>query len=154
MIDTPQIVESPQQRTAAIHVTIARSGIAQVFAPAVNELISVLHEQGVGPTGPLLSYHLKLPSDVFDFEIALPVSGDVKPGGRVAASAVPACKVARSVYRGPMEGLGTAWGELRNWVEANGHVGKPLMWESYLVGPGSESDPSKWQTQLNWPLQE
>ena len=154
MIDTPRIVQSPQQRTAAIHVTIPRSEIQQAFPPAVNQLISVLREQGIGPTGPLLGYHLKMPGNVFDFEIALPVDGQVKSSGRVAASEVPAFKVARSVYRGPMEGLGSAWGELRNWVEANGHVGKPLMWESYLIGPDSEPDPSKWQTQLNWPLQE
>lgn len=154
MIDTPQIVQSPQQRTAAIHVTIPRSEIQQVFPPAVKELLAVLDEQGIKPTAPLVSYHLKMPSDVFDFEIALPVEGEVKPSGRVAASELPAMRVARSVYRGPMEGLGSAWGELRNWVVANGHTGKPLMWESYVVGPDREPDPSKWQTQLNWPLEE
>ncbi len=154
MIDTPQIVQSPRQRTAAIHVTIPRSEIQQAFPPAVTELLSVLREQGIGPTGPLLSYHLRMPSDSFDFEIALPVESEVKSSGRVAASEVPAYKVARSIYRGPMEGLGSAWGELRNWVEANGHAGKPLMWESYLIGPDREPDPSKWQTQLNWPLEE
>jgi effector-binding domain-containing protein len=154
MIDTPQIVQSPQQRTAAIHVTIARAEIQQVFAPAVKELLTVLDEQGIKPIAPLVSYHLKMPSDVFDFEIALPVGAEVKPSGRVTASELPAMRVARSVYRGPMEGLGSAWGELRNWVVANGHTGKALMWESYLVGPDRESDPSKWQTQLNWPLEE
>lgn len=154
MIDTPQIVQSPHQRTAAIHVTIPRSEIEQVFPPAAKELLGVLEAQGIKPTAPLVSYHLKMPSDVFDFEIALPVDGEVKPSGRVVASELPAMRVARSVYRGPMEGLGSAWGELRNWVAANGHVGKPLMWESYVVGPDREPDPSKWQTQLNWPLEE
>lgn len=154
MINTPHIVESPQQRTAAIHVTIARNEIEQVFPAAVNELMAALREQGIGPTGPLLSYHLKMPSDVFDFEIALPVDRDVEANGRVVASEVPAMKVARSVYLGPMEGLGSAWGELRNWVAANGHVAKPLMWERYLVGPDSTPDPAQWQTELNWPLDE
>jgi hypothetical protein len=31
MIDTPQIVQSPKQRTAAIHVTGPRSEMQQVF---------------------------------------------------------------------------------------------------------------------------
>jgi effector-binding domain-containing protein len=152
MIDTPQIVQSPRQRTAAIHVTIPRSEIQHVFPPTVTELVSTLRQQGIGPTGPLLSYHLKMPTDVFDFEIAFPVERDVAPSGRVVASELPAVTVARSVYRGPMEGLGSAWGELRNWVEANGHTAKPVIWERYLVGPDSTPDPSKWETELNWPL--
>jgi effector-binding domain-containing protein len=153
MIDTPQVVQSQRQRTAAIHVTIPRSEIEQVFPPTVNELLAVMREQGISPNGPLASYHLKMPSDVFDFEIAFPVERDITPSGRVASSELPAMQVARSVYRGPMEGLGSAWGELRNWVEANGHTGKPLMWERYLVGPDSTPDPAKWQTELNWPLE-
>lgn len=51
MIDTPQIVQAPRQLTAAIHVTIARSEIQQVFGPAVTELSDVLREQGVAPAG-------------------------------------------------------------------------------------------------------
>lgn len=154
MIDTPQIVQSPRQRTAAIHVTVARSEMQQVFPPAYSELLSVLRDQGIRPSGPLLSYHLKMPSNMFDFEIALPVDADVKPSGRVIASEVPAFRVACCVYRGAMDGIGAAWGELRNWIEANGHAGKPLMWERYVVGPDSKLDQSEWQTELNWPLEE
>jgi effector-binding domain-containing protein len=152
MIDTPQIVQSPRQRTAAIHVTVARSAIQQVFPPAVQELMGELGRQGVAPAGALLSYHLKMPSDAFDFEIAFPVAQEVKPGGRVVASEVPAMKVARTVYRGPMEGLGAAWGELEKWISANGQAVRPQMFERYLVGPGDTPDASKWQTELNWPL--
>ncbi|HEU4372785.1 MAG TPA: GyrI-like domain-containing protein [Telluria sp.] len=154
MIDTPQIVQSPRQRTAAIHVTVPRSEMQQVFPPAYAELISVLREQGITPSGPLLSYHLRMPSDSFDFEIALPVDADVRPSGRVIASEVPAFRVARTIYHGAMDGIGSAWGELRNWVEANGLVGKPLMWERYVVGPDSKLEQAQWQTELNWPLEE
>jgi effector-binding domain-containing protein len=152
MIDQPEIVQSPRQQTAAIHVTIPRAEIQQAFPPAVHELIKVLQEQGIAPAGPLLSYHLKVPSDVFDFEIAFPVGQEVKPSGRVFASEVPAMTVARTVYRGPMEGLGLAWGELCNWMSDNKHTTRPVMWESYLVGPDSTPDPKAWQTQLNWPI--
>jgi hypothetical protein len=53
-----------------------------------------------------------------------------------------------------MEGLGGAWGELCNWMSASGHTTKPILWESYLVGPDKNPDPSVWQTELNWPLAE
>ena len=152
MIDQPQIVQSPRQQTAAIHVTVPRDGIMQAFPPAVHELVAALGAQGIKPSGPLLSYHLKVPTDVFDFEIAFPVDREVKPEGRVFASEVPAMTVARSIYRGPMEGLGSAWGELCNWMSENKHTTRSILWESYLVGPDSTPDPAKWQTQLNWPI--
>jgi effector-binding domain-containing protein len=152
MIDTPQIVQSEQQRTAAIHVTPTRSEIQQVFGPAVGELMAALTQQGVAPTGPLLSYHLKMPSDAFDFEIALPVEGEVKPVGRVMPSELPATKVVRTIYSGPMEGLGSAWGELQSWIGEKGLMIKPMIWERYLVGPDSTNDPAAWRTELNWPL--
>lgn len=153
MIDTPQIVQSAQQRTAAIHVTVARGAIAQAFSPAVSELMAALHAQGIVATGPLISYHLTMPGEVFDFDIALPVGQEVAASGRVFASDLPAMTVARCVYRGPMEGLGAAWGELRHWMAANGHTARPLIWERYLVAPGATPDPSAWQTELNWPLE-
>lgn len=152
MIDTPQIVQSAQQRTAAIHVTVPRSEIQQVFPPTVGELMAVLGQQGIAPAGPLYSYHLKMPSDVFDLDIGFPVAADVKAIGRVFASELPSMKVARTIYRGPMEGLGAAWGELKDWVAANGLTAKLFLWENYLVGPGDTPDPSAWRTELNWPL--
>jgi effector-binding domain-containing protein len=152
MIAPPQIVQSARQRTAAIHVTVPRNEIGQVFPAAVAELLAALREQGIAPAGPLLSYYLKMPSEVFDFEIAFPVEREVTSSGRVFASEVPAAKVARTIYRGPMEGLGAAWGELSNWMSAHGHAAGAVVWESYLVGPDATADPAAWQTELNWPL--
>jgi effector-binding domain-containing protein len=152
MIDTPHIVQSAALRTAAIAVVIARNEIEQVFPPAVNELLAAMREQGIEPAGPLFSYHRKMPGEVFDMEIGFPVDDDVKTQGRVVASALPALKVVRTIYRGPMEGLSAAWGELKSWVAAQGLATRPFIWENYLVGPGNTPDPSAWQTELNMPL--
>ena len=152
MIDTPHIVQSAQLRTAAVPVVVPRSEIQQVFPPAVNELLAAMREQGIEPAGPLFSYHRKMPSEVFDMEIGFPVDDDVKVSGRVVASTLPALKVVRTIYRGPMEGLASAWGELKNWAVAEGLATRPFIWENYLVGPGNTPDPSAWQTELNLPL--
>ena len=72
--------------------------------------------------------------------------------GRVQPSQWPAIKVARTVYNGPYEGLGEAWGEFIDWIENNGHTPAPDLWECYLVGPESSPDPADWRTELNRPL--
>jgi effector-binding domain-containing protein len=82
----------------------------------------------------------------------VPVASPVATAGRVQPGRLPAARVARTVYRGPYEGLGGAWGELCDWIEANGHVPREDLWECYVVGPESSHDPAAWRTELNRPL--
>ena len=106
----------------------------------------------MAPTGPLLSDHMTMPGDVLGFAIAFSVEREVTSSGRVVSSEVPAFRVARTVYRGQREGLGSAWGALQEWINANGQSPQNQMFERYLVGPGETPDPAKWQTEVNWPL--
>ena len=88
----------------------------------------------------------------FDFEIGVPVTAPVAASGRVKAGHLPATTVARTIYHGPYEGLGGAWGEFDAWIAANGHTPRPDLWECYVVGPEASPDPANWRTQLNRPL--
>jgi len=88
----------------------------------------------------------------FDFEVGVPVSGPVAQAGRVMPSELPAATVARTVYRGPNEGLGAAWGELMAWMAAEKHVPAANLWEFYVAGPESGPNPATWRTELNRPL--
>ena len=69
--------------------------------------------------------------------------------GRVKAGQWPAATVARTVYHGEYEGLGSAWAELNAWITAQGHTTGPEFWEIYVAGPESSSDPATWRTELN-----
>ena len=60
----------------------------------------------------------------------------VKPGE------LPAITAARTIYHGPYEGLGGAWGEFTDWIAANGQRPAPDLWEYYLAGPESSPDPA------------
>ena len=89
---------------------------------------------------------------IFDFEIGVPVVAPFTPAGRVEEGQLPSATVARTVYSGPYEGLGEAWGEFGEWIASEGHESAADLWECYLSGPESGTDSSKWQTQLNRPL--
>jgi effector-binding domain-containing protein len=89
---------------------------------------------------------------VFDFEACVPVGSPAAASGRVRPGRLPAARVARTVYRGPYEGLAGAWGELCAWIEANGLTPREDLWECYLTGPESSPDPADWRTELNRPL--
>jgi effector-binding domain-containing protein len=152
MIDTPEVTTTAERLTAVIRLTVPRAEIGAVMGPAIGEVRAAVEAQGIGPTGPVFSYHLRMDPAVFDFEVGMPVSAPVTPVGRVVASSLPSVRAARTVYRGPYEGLGPAWGEFERWVKAEGLVTTGVLWEYYAKGPEAGPDASKWETELVQPL--
>jgi len=152
MIDTPHIARTTTQLTAMIPLTVPCEEIRNVMGPGIQELMTALAAQGIAPTGPIFTHHLRRPTDSFEFEIHVPVSAPVTAAGRVLPSEWPAMTVARTVYHGRYEGLGEAWGEFIDWIEANGHLPAGDLWERYTVGPHASPDPADWRTELNRPL--
>lgn len=152
MIDTPQIAQTPAQLVARIHLTIPRSEMRSLMGPGISEAMAAVSDQGVGPTGPWFTHHLKMHPATFDFEICVPVRAPVAAVGRVVSGEIPAMMVARTVYEGPYEGLATAWREFHEWISANGHHPSPNLLECYLAGPDSNSGPARWRTELIQPL--
>ena len=152
MLDKPEIVQTAAQHAAVIRLTIPRQEIQNVMGPGITELMKTVAAQGVAPAGPIFSHHLRMDRGIFDFELGVPVTGPVAPTGRVKAGQLPAAQVARTVYRGPYEGLGPAWAEFDAWIAAAGHKPAADLLECYVAGPESSSDPATWRTELNRPL--
>lgn len=154
MLDTPEITQTAAQLTAIIHLTIPRCEIRAVMGPGIAELMATVATQGIAPSGPWFTHYLRMDPGIFDFEISVPVTVPVVAAGRLKAGALPAAKVARTVYRGPYEGLGAEWEKFNAWITANGHVPASDLWEVYIAGPESNPDPTTWRTELNRPLTE
>lgn len=152
MIDPPQIAQSRSRPAAVIHLTIPRAQIKEVMGPAMGEVMAAVAAQGIAPAGPVFSHHFKMHPETFDFDVGVPVQKPVKAVGRVKPGEFPGGRVVRTIYRGPYEELGAAWGEFCGWIKANGHTTGPGLWECYVSGPESGPDSSKWQTELNCPL--
>ena len=92
--------------------------------------------------------------DIFDFEVGLKVSAQIKPAGRVKPGELPAAEVACTTYTGPHEGLPAAWGGLTEWIEALGHKPAGDLWEIHSAGPQSMPDSADWRTELYRPFKD
>ena len=152
MITTPEIVESPAQKIAFIHVTVPREQIMQVMHEGLDELSAALKAQEVTPTGPWFTHHSRRPNETFDFRICFPIEGTLRLQGRVENGELGAATVVRTVYSGDYSGLAGAWGEFMSWVDANHLKTRDDLWERYLVGPESGAGPAEWRTEMNRPL--
>jgi effector-binding domain-containing protein len=152
VLETPRITKTDDQLTAFIPLVVPRAEIQAVMGPSIREVYAAIAAQGIAPAGPWFTHHRRRPTDTFDFDVCVPVATPVSAAGRVQPGRLLAARVARTVYQGPYEGLGAAWGEFGAWIEANGHTPRPDLWECYVVGPESSPDPSAWRTELNRPL--
>jgi len=152
MIEQPRLVRADAQLAAVIRLTVPRDEIQRVMGPAISEVMATLVAQRIAPVGPVFAHHFRLDPSVFDFEVGLPVTRRIAASGRVVASQLPAGTLARTVYHGAYEGLGSAWGEFDAWMAAEGHAVAGDFWECYTQGPESGPDASTWRTELNRPL--
>jgi effector-binding domain-containing protein len=152
VIDAPVILKAPAQHVASIHLTVPRAEIQQVMGPGISDVMVAIAAQGVAAAGPWLTHHLRMDPRIFDFEICVPVKSPIRASGRVQPGLLRATRVARTVYHGPYEGLGEAWGQFIAWIEKAGHRAAADLWEIYAEGPETSPDPSLWKTELNKPL--
>ena len=152
MPESFSIVETKELMTAVISLAILRTEIQVAMNAAIAEIISTLSAQNIAPAGPLFSYHLKRPSDMFYFEVGFPVTTPVTPTGRVTLSKLPSTKVARAIYSGGYEGLAGAWGSFFSAIKSQNLEAQGIFWESYTSGPQHSSNPANWITELNCPL--
>ena len=152
MIDTPRITQTAAQLTASLHLIVPRKDIRRVMGPGLDEVRAAIAAQNVAAAGPWFTHYLRMDPEVFDFEICVPVATPFATTDRVEAGRWPATTVARTIFHGDYEGLGAAWGEFDAWIAEKGYVRRPDLWERYVVGPESGSDPSGWRTELNRPL--
>lgn len=152
MIEPLRILQIEPRPTAIIPLIATWEEMPVVMGPAIRELLAEVAAQGITPAGPWFTHHLRRPTETFDFEVSIPVSGSVQPHGRMRPCEWPAMRAARTIYHGGYEGLGEAWPQLFAWMEANGHQPAPDLWECYLVGPESDPDPANWRTELSCAL--
>ncbi|MES2598064.1 MAG: GyrI-like domain-containing protein [Verrucomicrobiota bacterium] len=149
MLDTPHLVQTEPQMAAMIHINVPSEQMQEVMCPAIMEVIGAAKAQGIGPAGPLFAHHYGMKPGIFNFDVGVPVSAAVEPVGRVIAGELPGAVVMRTLYTGPYEGLGDAWGDFQELVKAEGRALGPNLWERYLQGPETGGDPSTYVTELN-----
>lgn len=153
-LDPPEVVTTEGGHAALLAISVPRREIQSVMGGAFGELAQTLAAQKLPPAGPFYAFHHRMDPDVFTLDLAVPVGAAVRAEGRVRPGERPVMRVVRTVYHGPYEGLGSAWGAFRQWIHAQGMRATPSLWETYLAGPESVSDPKGYRTELNQPLAE
>ena len=121
-----------------------RSGLAEVARSiALNSLF---------PTGSPFTHYLTWHGEMVVAEVGFPVSGQLVPAGRVVGGELPGGTIASAFHVGPYETIGEAYQRIEAWIRARGKEPGSTMWEAYLRGPGQETDPARFRTEIFWPF--
>lgn len=101
MLNTRSIAWTTSRPTAVIRLTIPRDEIQRAMGPGLAELRAAISTQGISPSGPWFTYHLRMDPNIFDFEIGIPVATPVVALGRVqAGQLVGTCEGGRDLQGG------------------------------------------------------
>ncbi len=120
---------------------------------AFPELFTHVGRHGIVATGqPFVIYHAFGP-ELIDAEVCVPVIGPAPTEGRIAASALAAATVIRTLHVGPYEELGGAYAALSEWVDDHGYQAVGPIRERYLTGIGDDVSPSDYRTELDMPVE-
>ena len=160
-MDDPEIIDLAPQPTAATRVVqpMAELVLASAFDRGMPLVASRIVEAGGSIGGPPFGRYHRFGPDVVDVEIGFPVASspdlpllrDVA-AGEVGLSELPGGPVARTVHRGPYDGLSGTYDALHEWIHAQGRDEGPAPWESYVDDPSEIQDAAALRTEVLWPV--
>ena len=91
------------------------------------------------------------PDDV-DYELMLPVMGEISPSAPLAAKKLEAAKVASILHRGEHETMCETYDKLFKWIAEQGLQVAGNVREVYLRCPHTNNDPAGYVTEILVPV--
>ena len=154
------VKERPAQWVATILFEAGPHDAGNRVESTLTEVWSTLEANGAVPAGPpfSLSHHAR-PGDVpasppWTIESGFPIEREMRLPPPVHVHQLPAGPVLSTVHEGDYDHLVNAYLALDAELLTRGLATAAAPREIYLTDPVAEPDPSKWRTQIEWPLEE
>lgn len=139
--------------TASMRDEVGLGDIPQALGRMFQAVKDALAKQDMEPDGaPFARYHSF--GDTVDLEAGVMVATQIQADGEVKPSELPAGPAAIAVHAGPYESLGATYSAIERWLEESSHKANGGPWELYITDPSAEPNPSKWLTEVIFPLRQ
>ncbi len=147
------IEQVKSQPTLVVRFNYGERDVGEVMGQALTAVQEFLKRAQILPVGPPFTRYLVWTDEQKRAETGFPVEWAVEGNQLVAASELPAGRVARMVYTGPYAGLMDAKNEVFDSIRARGltPAGGPI--EIYVTDPHEVQDESEFQTEIIWPIE-
>ena len=142
------VVEVKEQAYLGIRDVVEVSAIPAKMGEFFRELFEYLGRKGIQPVGPPFAYYHSFNPEMIDMESGVPVSMPHEGEGRIRGGKLPSGKALRALHIGPYDRLVETYNAMMAYAMEMDIELVETMWECYLTDPQSESDPSKWRTEI------
>ena len=147
----------PAAHTLAVRGEVTGADLAGFLGAAYAELSAAAERAQTTPIGPSGAlYAAELADDGPEaVEAFLPLGAPVAlpdDRGRVRLSELPAARVAVLVHAGGYDDIADSYRRLGGWVALHARPAAERVREIYLVSFGEVDDPSRFRTEIHWPL--
>ena len=144
--------EIEPQPILGVRASATMDKVGEVMGPLFGELYAYIQERGQTPAGmPFAIYH-SMDGNGVDLECGMPVAAPMDGAGRIEASELPGGTVVTVTHMGPYDTLPQTWAALTAWMGEQGLQPAGAPWEVYVTDPVTETDQSKWRTQIFFPV--
>jgi effector-binding domain-containing protein len=131
---------------------VHQDGVTEALGRSFQAVKEALASQGIDATGSLFArWHSR--ADDVDFEAGVMVSAPIQQEGEVKSGQLPGGPAAIAIHAGPYEGLKETYDAVEAWLVRTERSASGGPWEIYLTDPSAEPDPTKWLTEIIYPLQ-
>ena len=146
------IVQRAPQTTAVVRGTVAVADIPKFLGEAYGAVMQALAAQGIAPVGEPFAFYLGMPTATVELEAGFPIAEQCKAAGTVIPGELPGGTTVTGTHVGPYETMVDTYNQMMAWMAHEHLVPGAQMWEIYLSDPAQEPNPSKWRTQIFWPV--
>ncbi len=142
---------APARLVAAVDGHVTLDGVIPWYDAAMAELDAAFPPaQRTGPPGGRYANEL-FTHGAGDVSVFRPVR-DPRASGRIQVVELAPADLAVAVHHGPHDDIDVTYGRLGAWASEHALTVDGPVHETYLVGPRDTDQPSRWRTEIGWPI--
>lgn len=141
-----------EKNVYASRATTTADKIGAILSDSYQKIITqMMKDKQVQLSQPIAFYH-KWDGTNVDIEAAIPVAKVGTSTSDVSAKKIPATYAIKGTHVGPYDASQKVYDALKKYIEDAGLTINGAPWEVYVTDPVKESDPSKWITEIYFPI--
>lgn len=147
-----EITQVEAQPILTIRTVSEAAKLPEILGAHFGEVYAYIQQCGQQPSGMPFSRYYAMDGNTVDFECGMPVPSPIEGAGRIQAGELPAGSVVTVTHLGSYENLPQTWTALMEFIGRRNLHPAGAPWEVYLTDPSAEPDPSKWRTDIFFPV--
>lgn len=139
-------------RCVTMRRNIAMDEMNNIHAELYGKIMTYLTKNNVEVAGmPMAIYH-SYSADMVDIECGIPVAAEVMPTDEINVIDIPTQPVVKFTHMGDYADLPSTYEKAEAWMAENGIDATGAPWEVYVTDPEVETDVTKWETAVYFPV--